>query len=91
MQEARRSTEASQAIRRAFVSTIQEKLNLPISVLMNYARIFNNPNFLLKPEERPKRYKDILAAAQTIESLMDPVLDLEHTGGVRFVVSGLQP
>ena len=87
LQEARRSTEASQAIRRAFVSTIQEKLNSPISVLMNYARIFNNPNFLLKPEERPKRYKDILAAAQTIESLMDPVLD-SYAQGVTGLTSG---
>jgi len=75
LQEARRSTEAGQVIRRAFVSTIQEKLKSPINVLRGYARIFNNPDFFLKPEERPKRYNDILAAAQTIESLMDPVLD----------------
>jgi signal transduction histidine kinase len=75
LQEARRSTEAGQAIRRAFVSTIQQKLKSPINVLMGYARIFNNPSFLLKPEERPKRYNDILAAARNIESLIDPVLD----------------
>lgn len=75
LQEARRSTKAGQAIRRAFVSTIQEKLNSPINVLRGYARIFNNPDFLLKPEERPKRYNDILTAAKSIESLMDPVLD----------------
>ena len=75
LQEARRSTEAVQAIRRAFVTTIQEKLKSPVSVLMGYARIFNNPNFLLKPEERSKRYQDILDAARSIESLMDPVLD----------------
>ena len=75
LQEARRSTEAGQAIRRAFVSTIQQKLKSPINVLRGYARIFNNPAFLLKPEERPKRYNDILDAAKSVESLMDPVLD----------------
>ena len=75
LQEARRSTEAGQAIRRAFVSTIQEKLKSPINVLRGYARIFNNPAFTLKPEDRPKRYKDILAAARSIESLIDPVID----------------
>lgn len=75
LQEARRSTEAGQAIRRAFVSTIQEKLKSPINVLRGYARIFNTTEFNLKPEERNKRYSDILAAAQSIESLMDPVLD----------------
>ena len=75
LQEARRSTEAGQAIRRAFVRTIQDKLKSPVSVLIGYARIFNNPDFMLKAEERPKRYSDILAAARSIESLMDPVLD----------------
>ncbi len=75
LQKARRDTEAGQVIRRAFVSTIQEKLNSPINVLSSYARIFNNPEFLLKPEERPKRYNDILIAAKNIEALMDPVLD----------------
>jgi signal transduction histidine kinase len=75
LQEARRNTKAGQVIRRSFVTTIQEKLNSPINVLMGYARIFNNPDFLLKPEERPKRYKDILTAAKSIESLMDPVLN----------------
>ena len=75
LQEARRHTKAGQAIRRAFVNTIHEKLKNPISVLRGYAHIFNNPDFLLKPEERPKRYKDILTAARNIESLMDPVLD----------------
>lgn len=75
LQEARRSTEVGQAIRRAFVTTIQEKLKSPINVLRGYARIFNNPDFLLKPEERAKRYNDILSAARSIESLMDPVLE----------------
>ena len=75
LQEARRSTESGQAIRRAFVSTIQEKLKSPINVLRGYARIFNNPAFTLKHEDRPKRYKDILAAARSIESLIDPVID----------------
>jgi signal transduction histidine kinase len=75
LQEARRKTEAGQAIRRAFVTTIQQKLKSPINVLRGYARIFNNPDFLLKPEDRPKRYNDILTAARSIESLIDPVLD----------------
>ncbi|WP_033147314.1 sensor histidine kinase KdpD [Prevotella sp. P6B1] len=75
LQEARRSTEAGQAIRRAFVTAIQNKLQSPINVLLNYARIFNDPEFRLKPEERSKRYSDIVAAAHSIESLMDPVLD----------------
>ena len=75
LQEAHRHTKAGQAIRRAFVNTIHEKLKNPISVLRGYAHIFNNPDFRLKPEERPKRYKDILTAARNIESLMDPVLD----------------
>ena len=75
LQEARRNTEAGQAIRRAFVSTIQEKLKSPINILRGYARIFNNPDFRLKPEKRPKRYKDILVAAKSVESLIDPVLD----------------
>ena len=75
LQEARRNTEAGQAIRRAFVSTIQEKLKSPLNILRGYARIFNNPDFRLKPEERPKRYKDILVAAKSVESLIDPVLD----------------
>ncbi|MCR5678805.1 MAG: hypothetical protein K6G08_01155, partial [Prevotella sp.] len=75
LQEARRSTEAGQAIRRAFVNTIQEKLKPSINVLMVYARAFNNPDFQLKPEERTKRYNDILAAARNVESLIDPVLD----------------
>ncbi len=43
--------------------------------MLNYARIFNDPEFKLKPEERGKRYSDIVAAAKNIESLMDPVLD----------------
>ena len=75
LQEARRRSEAGQAIRQAFVHTIQEKLKSPVNVLRGYARIFNNPDFLLKPEERSKRYNDILAAARSIESLIDPVLD----------------
>ena len=75
LQEARRNTEAGQAIRRAFVSTIQEKLKSPLNILRGYARIFNNPDFHLKPEERPKRYKDILVAAKSVETLIDPVLD----------------
>ena len=75
LQEARRSTEAGQAIRRAFVGTLQEKLKSPINVLRGYARIFNNPHFLLKPEERPKRYNDILKAARSIEAMLDPMLD----------------
>ena len=75
LQEARRRTEAGQAIRRAFVSTIQDKLKSPVSVLRSYARVFNNPDFQLKPEERPKRYRDILKAARSIESLVDPMLD----------------
>jgi len=75
LQEARRDTESSQTIRRAFVHTIQEKLESPINVLRSYARIFNNPDFFLKPEERPKRYNDILTAAREIESLMDPMLN----------------
>ena len=75
LQQAIRNIESSQAIRRAFVTTIQEKLQSPVNVLRGYARVFNNPNFLLKPEERPKRYNDILTAARTIESLMDPLLE----------------
>ena len=75
LQEARRRTEAGQAIRRAFVTTIMEKLKSPIGSLLNYARIFNDPEFKLKPEERSKRYSDIVAAAKNIESLMDPMLD----------------
>ncbi len=82
LQEARRRTEAGQAIRRAFVTTIQEKLKSPINLLRVYARIFNNPDFFLKPNERPKRYKDILTAARAIESLMDPVLDSYAKGTV---------
>ena len=75
LQEARRDTEAGQAIRRAFVTTIYEKLKSPINVLRGYARVLNDPNFQLKPEERPKRYSDIIAAARSIESLIDPMLD----------------
>ena len=75
LQEARSETEAGQAIRRAFVNTIYGKLKSPINVLRGYARIFSDPNFMLKPEERPKRYSDIISAARSIESLMDPVLD----------------
>ena len=82
LQESRKRTEAGQAIRRAFVSTIQEKLKSPINVLRGYARIFNNPDFILNPDERPKRYNDILTAARTIESLMDPVLDSYARGTV---------
>lgn len=82
LQEARRRTEAGQAIRHAFVSTIQEKLMPPINMLRFYAHIFNDPDFVLKPDERPKRYKDILHAARTIESLMDPVLDSYARGTV---------
>ena len=51
-------------------------------MLRGYARIFNNPDFLLKPNERPKRYNDILTAARAIESLMDPVLDSYARGTV---------
>ena len=84
LQEARRDTEAGQAIRRAFVNAIYDKLKSPINVLRGYARIFNDPNFLLKPEERPKRYSDIITAAQSIESLIDPVLDsyVRGTAGI---------
>ena len=80
LQEAHRRTEAGQAIRRAFVTTIFEKLKSPINTLLNYARIFNDPEFKLKPEERSKRYSDIVAAAKNIESLMDPVLDSYSRG-----------
>ena len=82
LQEARRRTEAGQAIRHAFVSTIQEKLMPPINMLRVYAHIFNDPDFILKPDERPKRYKDILHAARAIESLLDPVLDSYARGTV---------
>jgi len=80
LQEAHRRAEAGQAIRRAFVTTIFEKLKSPINTLLNYARIFNDPEFKLKPEERSKRYSDIVAAARNIESLMDPVLDSYSRG-----------
>lgn len=84
LQEARRNTEAGQAVRRAFVTSIHEKLKSPINLLRSYARIFNNPNFLLKPEERPKRYRDIITAARSIEALIDPVLDsyVRGTAGI---------
>ena len=84
LQEARRDTEAGQAIRRAFVTTIYEKLKSPINVLRGYAHVFNDPNFQLKPEERPKRYSDIIAAARSIESLIDPMLDsyVRGTAGI---------
>jgi signal transduction histidine kinase len=84
LQEARRDTEAGQAIRRAFVNAIYDKLKSPINILRGYARIFSDPNFLLKPEERPKRYSDIITAAQSIESLIDPVLDsyVRGTAGI---------
>ena len=84
LQEARRDTEAGQAIRRAFVNAIYDKLKSPIKILRGYARIFSDPNFLLKPEERPKRYSDIITAAQSIESLIDPVLDsyVRGTAGI---------
>lgn len=75
LQEAHRSTEAAQAIRRAFVSTIKDKLNSPINVLRNYARALNTPDFNLNPEEQNKRYRDIINSAHQIESLMDSVLD----------------
>lgn len=75
LQEAHRSTEAAQAIRRAFVSTIKDKLNSPINMLRNYARIINTPDFNLNPEGQAKRYRDIINAAHQIESLMDSVLD----------------
>ena len=53
-------------------------------MLLGYARIFNDPKFLLKPEERPKRYSDIIAAARSIESLIDPMLDsyVRGTAGI---------
>lgn len=84
LQEARRDTEAGQAIRRAFVNAIYDKLKSPINILRGYARIFSDPNFLLKPEERPKRYSDIITAARSIESLIDPVLDsyVRGTAGI---------
>ena len=75
LQEARRRTEAGQVIRRAFVTSIQQKLRPSINLLRGYARAFNNPEFRMKPETRPKRYNDILNAARNIESLIDPVLD----------------
>ena len=49
-------------------------------MLRGYARIFNNPDFKLKPEERNKRYRDIADAARSIESLMDPILDSYANG-----------
>ena len=75
LQEARHRTEEGQAIRRAFVNTILHKLETPVSVLLNYARVFNSSEFVLKPENRPKRYNDILTAARNIESMLDPMLD----------------
>lgn len=84
LQEARRRTEAGQTIRRVFVTTIYEKLQSPINTLLNYARIFNDPEFKLKPEERGKRYSDIVDAAKVIESLMDPVLDSYSRGDLGF-------
>ena len=84
LQEAHRRAEAGQAVRRAFVTTIYEKLQFPINTLLNYARIFNDPEFKLKPEERGKRYSDIVDAAKVIESLMDPVLDSYSRGDLGF-------
>lgn len=82
LQEARRHTEEGQAIRRAFVNSILHKLESPVSVLLNYARIFNSTDFVLKPETRPKRYSDILAAARYIETMIDPMLESYARGTV---------
>ena len=63
------------AIRRAFVTSIYQRLQSPVSVLKGYARIFNNPDFSLTMEQRDKSYRDIATAGKSIETLLEPVLD----------------
>ena len=75
LQEMRRNTQAAQAIRRAFVGSIEQMLKSPINVLRGYSRIFNDPDFRLDPDQRRKRYTDIATAARTVESLLEPLYD----------------
>lgn len=74
--------QAAQASRRAVVSTMHEMLETPVSLLLAYARAYNDSSFHLDPETRSKRYQDIVKAARSIESLIDPVLDTYMQGAV---------
>ena len=80
---------AEKLFRRAFVTTIYEKLKSPINVLRGYARVFNDPNFQLKPEEHSLGIG--LSLARNLAKLMgyEVTLDTSYTQGARFVVSGL--
>lgn len=82
LQEARNSTMAAQARRRAIVSTMHQMLESPVNLLLGYARAYNDSHFQMDPEMRIKRYRDIISAARSIESLIDPVLDTYVQGTV---------
>ena len=74
LDESRQQTRAAQAIRRAFVMSMDDRLKSPVNVLRGYARIFNNPNFTLTDAQNDKSYPDIVAAAKSVEALIAPVL-----------------
>ena len=84
LEESRQQTRAAQAIRRAFVMSMDDRLKSPVNVLRGYARIFNNPNFTLTDAQNDKSYPDIVAAAKSVEALIAPVLAsyMHETDGV---------
>lgn len=75
VKEAQEQTANVLSIRKAFVKSMWERLKSPVQLLMNYANVFNNPDFRLKLEERPKAYHDIVDSAKQIGSLIEPVIE----------------
>ena len=75
VKEAQEQTANVLSIRKAFVKSMWGRLKSPVQLLINYARVFNNPDFRLKLEERPKAYHDIVESAKQISSLIEPVIE----------------
>ena len=75
VKEAQEQTANVLSIRKAFVKSMWERLKSPVQLLMNYANVFNNPDFRLKLEERSKAYHDIVDSAKQISSLIEPVIE----------------
>jgi hypothetical protein len=71
VKEAQEQTANVLSIRKAFVKSMWERLKSPVQLLKNYANVFNNPDFRLKLEERPKAYQDIVDSAKQIGSLIN--------------------
>ena len=62
-------------IKRAVISSIKQRLDSPVRVLQEYARILNDPAFRIHVEERCKSYMNIARAAHSINVMLEPVIE----------------